>query len=176
MTALVVIEGPDGSGKSSVCRLVAAMLPDAREWHHRPPPADRPRDPWSLALHYAAERAALAAAIRDGSEESAVVIVDRWWMTAHAFALANRGPLAVHDLTWVERDALPPPALVVVLDASGSTLDARRPDASAAERRARAVYRDEGVRARWGAVVVSAEGAAEDVAREVAGLVRGALR
>lgn len=176
MTALVVIEGPDGSGKSSVCRLVATMLPDAREWHHRPPPPDRPRDPWSLALHYAAERAAIAAAIRDGSEESAIVIVDRWWMTAHAFALANRGPLAVHDLTWVERDALPPPALVVVLDASGSTLDARRPDASAAERRARAVYRDEGVRARWGAVVVSAEGAAEDVAREVAGLVRGALR
>lgn len=176
MTALVVIEGPDGSGKSSVCRLVAAMLPDAREWHHRPPLADRPRDPWSLALHYAAERAAITAAIRDGSEESAIVIADRWWMTAHAFVLANRGPLAVHDLTWVERDTLPPPALVVVLDASDATLDARRPDASAEERLARAVYRNDGVRATWDAVVVSAEGAVEDVAREVVDAVAHALR
>ena len=177
MTALVVVEGPDGAGKSTACRLVAAMLApiDARTWHHRPPPPDRPRDPWSLALHYAAERASLVAAIRDGSEESAVVIVDRWWMTAHAFALANRGPLAVHDLAWVERDGLPTPALVVVLNASDATLDARRPDASAEERLARAVYRNEGVRASWGAVVVNAEGEAREVAWRVAGLVREAI-
>ncbi len=59
----------------------------------------------------------------------------------------------------------------MVLDASDATLDARRPDATKAERRARAVYRDPAVLARWGAVVVSAEGDARAVAWRVARLV-----
>ncbi len=175
MTALVVIEGPDGSGKSSVCRLVAAMLPDAREWHHRPPPPDRPRDPWSMALHYAAERAALAAAIRDGSEESAIVLCDRWTHTASVFADV-RDSDAERALADAEMTALPQPALVVVLDASDATLAARRPDASPDEVRARALYRDHERLARWGARVVSVEGrGAVEVAMEVAGMVREAV-
>lgn len=175
MTALVVIEGPDGSGKSSVCRLVAAMLPDAREWHHRPPPPDRPRDPWSLALHYAAERAAIAAAIRDGSEESAIVLCDRWTHTASVFADV-RDSDAERALADAEMTALPQPALVVVLDASDATLAARRPDASPDEVRARALYRDHERLARWGARVVSVEGrGAVEVAMEVAGMVREAV-
>lgn len=175
MTALVVIEGPDGSGKSSVCRLVAAMLPDACEWHHRPPQPDRPRDPWSLALHYAAERAAIVAAIRDGSEESAIVIADRWVHTASVFAdLADDD--ARRTLAAAEMMALPPPALVVVLAASDATLAARRPDASPDEARARALYREKPRLWAWGAVVVSAEGAVEDVAREVVDAVAHALR
>ena len=170
MTALCVVEGPDGVGKSTTCYAVARALADhnARQWFHRPQVPHRPRDPWSMALHYAAERAALAAAIRDGSEESAIILCDRWTHTASVFA-------DVRD-SDAER-ALPQPALVVVLDASDATLASRRPDASPDEVRARALYRDPARLARWGARVVSIEGrGAVEVAMEVAEMVAHALR
>ena len=177
MTALAVIEGPDGVGKSTTCYAVARALADhnARWWFHRTPPPSRPRDPWSMALHYAAERAALAAAIRDGSEESAIVLCDRWTHTASVFADV-RDSDAERALAEAETTALPQPALVVVLDASDATLSARRPDASPDEVRARSLYRDPERLARWGASVVNVEGrGAVEIAREVAGMAAHAL-
>jgi thymidylate kinase len=175
MTALVVCEGSDGTGKSTVVRALAEALSDlgARSWHHGPPLPMRPRDPWSMALHYAAERASLAAAMREGTE-APVVIADRWWHTAAVFG-AVRVSFPQIDLAAAEEKALPPPAIVVILDAPDAVLAARRPDASPDEVLARAAYRRQAKRWRWGPVVNADRPVAEVVA-EVEALVRRALR
>ena len=175
-SALVVIEGPDGVSKSTVARALAGALSDlgARAWHHGPPLPMRPRDPWSMALHYAAERASLAAAMRDGTE-APVVIADRWVISAAVFAEV-RGHCEAYDLARMESHRLPRPALVVVLDAPDAVLDARRPDASPDEVRARAAYRNPSRLSRWGAVVVDADRPVAEVVAEAEVLARRALR
>ena len=176
MSALVVVEGADGTGKSTVARALAVALADlgARAWHHGPPLPMRPRDPWSMALHYAAERASLAAAMREGVE-APVVIADRWVISAAVFAEV-RCDCEVYDLARSESARLPSPALVVVLDAPDAVLDARRPDVLTEEVRARAAYRNPSRLSRWGAVVVNADRPVTEVVAEVEALARRALR
>jgi thymidylate kinase len=175
VTALTVVEGADGTGKSTVVRALAVALADlgARAWHHGPPLPMRPRDPWSMALHYAAERASLAAAMREGTE-APVVIADRWWHTAAVFG-AVRVSFAEIDLAAAEEKALPAPVLVVILDAPDAVLAARRPDASPDEVGARTAYRRHARRWQWGPVVNANRPVAEVIA-EVEALARRALR
>lgn len=176
MSALLVVEGADGTGKSTVARALAVALADlgARAWHHGPPLPMRPRDPWSMALHYAAERASLAAAMREGTE-APVVIADRWWHTAEVFAEA-RNDYAQRCLVAAERASLSHPRATVVLDASDATLNARRGDASREERYAREFYRQPARLSRWGAVVVNADRPVAEVVAEVEALARRAMR
>lgn len=173
MTALVILEGADGVSKSTVAAMLPAMLAPitSRVFAHEHPGVCTP---WAAALSYAAQRAEVASRMALGLEPAAI-IADRWVQTAEVFAIARGDDEAAYDLALLECEQLPRPALVVVLDASDAALDARRPDASPAERRARSLYRDPDVLARWGAVVVNAEGDAQAVAWRVAGLVREAL-
>lgn len=168
MTALICVCGPDGAGKSTVAAMLPAMLAPitSRVFAHEHPGIC---NPWAAALSYAAQRAEVASRMALGMEP-AIVIADRWAFCAEANAL-TRGDDAAYDLALLEYENLPRPALVVVIDAPDDVLAARRPDASKAERCARQVYRDPVVLARWGAVVVSAEGDAREVAWRVARLV-----
>lgn len=173
MTALVVIEGPDGASKSTVAALLPPMLAPltSRVFAHEHPGIC---GEWAAATCYAAQRAEVASRMALGLEP-ALVIADRWVQTAEVFSVVRGDGEAAYDLALMEYENLPRPALVVVLDAADSTLDGRRPDASKAERCARRVYRDPDVLARWGAVVVSAEGDAREVAWQVARLVMEAM-
>lgn len=174
MTALVCLEGADGTSKSTIAAMLPAMLSPltSRVFAHEHPGVC---DAWASALWYAAQRAEVASRMALGLEPD-VVIADRWWMTASVFAEV-RDDAAAAQLASMEERMLPRPALVVVLDASDATLATRRPDASRDEVRARALYRDPARLARWGASVVNVEGrGAVEIAREVAGMVAHALR
>lgn len=184
---LLVVEGNHAAGKSHHVRaLVAALCArgiHARAFHHAPPPMDRPCDPWSVTLHYAAERAAWWQAVREGHEEADVVVADRWTLSSYAVARTLPGdtivPLAIDTLVDAERDALLCPRLTLVLDASDYELDrrilARGVAVTDTDRACREVYRDPAVLRVWGAVRVDTDRPVEGVEAEVLALARRAL-
>lgn len=131
MTALVVFEGPDASGKtvqtSAVARALRTQGIDADWWNHPVPTVCDARTPWSLALFYAAARARVAGSIA-ADHGRAVLVVDRWWFSTDAAWMGSPGgPLkrSVSDLIEGEQEMLPEPALTVLLTAPGELLDVR---------------------------------------------------
>jgi thymidylate kinase len=124
---LIVIEGADGTGSTTHTHGLATALSvrghRARAWQHHRPAA---RDPWCVALDYATQRAKLLA--DHANENDLVLVVDRWWPTAHVEALCNPEGLDRSRFASLARaEALHSisPALVVVLDAPDAVLDAR---------------------------------------------------
>lgn len=125
---LIVIEGPDGTGKSTHADALAAALRerdvDALSWHHQRPSFV---DPWLTALDYARQRAVLCASAQDGT----VYVVDRWWWSTSAEGFARSGEWssemarAYHGLAGVECDALCGAIITIFLDASDEVIDAR---------------------------------------------------
>ena len=184
---LIAVDGNHGSGKSHhVSALVAALVArgiHARAFHHAPPPMDRPRDPWSVALHYAACRAAWWQAVQEGHEEADVVVADRWVLSTDAIALARPSydttAYAMVRLALVEAGILPTPDLVVVLDASDTTLNARilarGVEVTDTDRACREVYRNAAVLRVWAAVRVDTDRPVEVVEAEVLALALRAL-
>lgn len=184
---LLVIEHQHGAGGSHHVRaLVAALVArgiHARAFHHAAPPPHRPRDPWSLALHYAAERAAWWEAVREGHEEADVVVADRWVESSKAIGLS----LSPFDVTGeamlafarAEQRVLPSPALVVLLDAGDAELDrrieARGVEVTKDDTLCREVYRNAAVLRVWGAVRVDTDRPVEVVEAEVLALALRAL-
>jgi thymidylate kinase len=176
---LLVVEHQHGAGGTHhVTALVAALCArgiHARAFHHAPPPMDRPRDPWSVALHYAAERAAWWQAVQEGHEEADVVVTDRWLESSKAIGLS----LSPFDVTGeamlafarAEQRVLPTPALVVVLDASDDVLDRRIEARGLAvtedDTRCRETYRDPAIARSWGAVRVDTDRPVEVVEAEI---------
>jgi len=145
---LLVIEGADGTGSTTHAHGLATALSvrgfRALSWQHERPTS---RDPWVCALDYAMQRAQLLE--RHASEHDLVLCLDRWWHTAHVEALCNpEGYDRSRFASLARAEALHSisPALLVVLDASDATLDARMalrgetPDARDAQRRM--LYRD----------------------------------
>ena len=184
---LLVVEHQHGAGGTHhVTALVAALCArgiHARAFHHAPPPMDRPRDPWSVALHYAAERAAWWQAVQEGHEEADVVVTDRWVLSTDAIALARPSydttAYAMVRLALVEAGILPTPDLVVVLDASDTTLNARilarGVEVTDTDRACREVYRNAAVLRVWAAVRVDTDRPVEVVEAEVLTLALRAL-
>jgi thymidylate kinase len=88
---LVVLEGPDGSGKTRHVRALTTALTRAQihaEWFNHQPTALNvcaAPDPWSAALHYATERDRLRRRIERGSAAD-VVVCDRWWHSTVVFS------------------------------------------------------------------------------------------
>ncbi len=184
---LLAVDGNHGSGKSHHVRaLVAALCArgiHAHAFHHAPPPMDRPRDPWSLALHYAACRAAWWQAVQEGHEEADVVVADRWLESSKAIGLS----LSPFDVTGeamlafarAEQRVLPTPSLVAVLDAPDATLNARilarGVPVTDTDRACREVYRNAAVLRVWAAVRVDTDRPVEVVEAEVLALALRAL-
>lgn len=184
---LLVVEHQHGAGGTHhVTALVAALCArgiHARAFHHAPPPMDRPRDPWSVALHYAAERAAWWQAVQEGHEEADVVVTDRWVLSSYAVVRTLPGdtlvPLALTLLVDAELHTLPLPRLTLVLDAPDPVLDARILARGVAvtdtDRACREVYRNPDMLRRWGAVRVDTDRPVEVVEAEVLALALRAL-
>lgn len=184
---LLVVEHQHGAGGTHhVTALVAALCArgiHARAFHHAPPPMDRPRDPWSVALHYAAERAAWWQAVQEGHEEADVVVTDRWVLSSYAVARTlprdTLVPLALTLLVDAELHTLPLPRLTLVLDAPDPVLDARILARGVAvtdtDRACREVYRNLAVLRVWGAVWVDTDRPVEVVEAEVLALALRAL-
>lgn len=184
---LLVVEHQHGAGGTHhVTALVAALCArgiHARAFHHAPPPMDRPRDPWSVALHYAAERAAWWQAVQEGHEEADAVVADRWLESSKAIGLSLRPFDTIGDamLAFVraEQRVLPIPALVVVLDAPDAELDrrirARGVEVTNTDRACREVYRNAAVLRMWGAVWVNTDRPVEVVEAEVLALALRAM-
>lgn len=196
---IIVIEGPDASGKTTAVRYVQEALAraDVGSWafHHQAPPVEADdRSAWSRALAFAAQRAHFATAVELGGYDKAdVIICDRWWHSTHveAFRTSNS---ALGTLAHAEEVALPTPALVIVLDADDHVLDARMTargeKVTQADRDRRSIYREcagpakawvgrEGGSITRGAapplVVIDSAGPVSDTARRVATEVLRAL-
>ena len=124
---LVALEGPAAVGKTYHCRAVAEAL--CREaitaaWWHSPEPSPGLKDPWSIALHHASERAALGLRLDSGWHDERVVLCDRWITSTlvHATAMRHAALGLLADAEW---RVLPKPALTTVLCAPDEVLDAR---------------------------------------------------
>lgn len=183
MTRILVLEGPDGCGKSHhTDRLAAALRAegvDARAFHHAKP-ADA--DPALAALDYAAQRRRLVLA-----PHAAVIVADRWWHSSSVLGTALRNErrerewlfirdLADDEANWSPHvDAALLTAQAPVLDAR---LAARGTPATALDRALRWGYprlvsRDN--RGGWD-VVIDTSRPADVVAAELLAWARGVLR
>lgn len=183
---LVIIEGPDASGKTAVADCAAAMLDaptgpiSARAFHHTRNGGSP--DLYVRALDYAHQRAALCRATDNSMDD--VIVCDRWWHSTHVEAIRSCQN-ALGTLAHAEEMALPRPILVVVLDAPDHILNARmnaRGESVTLEDAARrAVYREGAGEARlWThvgslvrqpappLVVVDSSGPVEETAKRVA--------
>lgn len=188
---LVIIEGPDASGKTTAVKVVRATLHlagvRAESFHYRKPTGDA----WHRALDFAMQRAEFDEAVssgtfNDGSTGAApdVILCDRWWHSSHveAFRLSSS---SIGTLVRAEEIELQRPILVIVLDAPDCVLDGRmfargeRPSREDVARRA--IYREGAGEARLWAhdgsytrqpspplVVVDSSGSVEETAKRVA--------
>jgi thymidylate kinase len=176
---LIVLEHQHGAGGTHHADALAASLERlgvaAVSYHHAPA---RTPDPYGAALHYATERHAVCRYVTRAS----VLVADRWHFSTEVVGYTMRQD-ALHALASAERQALPTPALVLVLDAPDAALDTRIEARGAVvtdvDRAARPWYRDRNVLRSWGAEVVDtsepvAEVEARILARALAALgVRG---
>lgn len=195
---LVIIEGADGTGKTTAVRYACAMLARANvsavPFHHRAPDiASDSRSPWQRALAFAAQRAELANDIARGAHDGTdfippvdIILCDRWWHSTHVEAFRTSDS-AMGTLVRAEELALPKPLVVIVLDAPDHVLDARMSQRgekpTQADRDRRSIYREcAGPAHAWDGetitrvmrggpppvVVVDSSGAVEDTAKRVA--------
>lgn len=194
---LVVLEGIDGSGKTTVLRMVASALrregrrvvvtaEPTRTWVGRQVRAGIASrlDPLALAFLFLADRARHVHTF-DGRSRGEIVLCDRYRDSTTAYqaaALADRLPRALEHFRRLQDDLFPAPDLAILLDVPAALGVARIRGRAAKEpfertrflRRVRSNY----LRlARGGRlVVVDATGPAPAVAAKVLGLVRAAAR
>lgn len=174
---LIVLEGNHASGKSAHADALAASLERlgvAAHAFHPTTPATR--DPYLAALTYAVERRHFCAwCERPGAP---VLVADRWHFSTEVVGYTTHQD-ALHALAHAERQALPTPALVLVLDAPDATLRARIEARGAAvtdvDRAARSWYRDRNVLRSWGAEVVDTSGPVEEVEARILARALAAL-
>lgn len=120
---IIVLEGPDGVGKTRHVRALASAIGGAF-WHHQPPPAGV-TDPWAVALHYAALRADLQRLIRrDAYRGFSALVCDRWWLSTQMLGLVLDDD-ALGSLAEAECRQLGRPDMTVVLTAPDDVLDER---------------------------------------------------
>jgi dTMP kinase len=189
---LIIVEGPDGSSKSTqAARLVATLRASGREAVLETEPTDGPigrllremtrageqPDPKTIALLFAADRQEHSRRIRGLLDAGTIVVCDRYALSTAIYQGAVSGDPAVER--WADSLSMfaVPPDLIVVLQASLATCATRlrergkpadffeRPDI---QRRVHAAYanaRDY----RWGKAVrfVDAERSPDLVARSV---------
>lgn len=127
MTTMLILDGPDGSGKSHHTRRLALALRergiDAVPFHHTRPATD---DPILAALDYAAQRRRLMTA-----PPAQVVVCDRWWSsTRHLAVVLGRPELRAladweRDVRFAMPSELSPRLRKAHLDAPDAVLDAR---------------------------------------------------
>lgn len=122
---LIVLEGCDGTGTSTNAKKLGEAL--QREGYktlvyHHPPHRPGAGD-WERSLHYARERAEMVTRTADDT----VVVADRWVYSTGAIAKTLDGEVRgrLLALTALERQSLPTPTLIVLLDAPDAVLDER---------------------------------------------------
>lgn len=185
---IIVIEGADGVGKSTVARALASRLRGSYLFTHTNPSVT---GPYQRALDFAFQRADFVArmAEREGDpiiKPVRVIIADRWcWSTlATASGLDGvREREALNRLVAAERWALPG-VWHIVLTAPDDVIDARimerdKREPTAAEKSARRWYDDTARKIRGrkeSGAVVDAIGAPGEVLLAVEEIARKALR
>lgn len=178
---VIVLEGPDGCGKTAHADLLADALRasgiSARSFHHAKPP--RGASAYEAALHFAAERAGLLR-----RTQCDVVVADRWHTSTSVLATAMRhmgadaSTVRAMRLTSEAEDSgftLAGAAITeVFLDAPDAVLDARLlargTPATEMDRAIRAAYR------RISGPRLLTEGPREEVAAQLTAAVLIALR
>lgn len=185
---IIVIEGADGVGKSTVARELVKRLRGSYLFTHTNPSAT---GSYQRALDFAWQRADFIArmAAREGDpliKPVRVVIADRWCWSTLATAPGldhHREREALHRLVDAERWALPDVGYILltapddVIDARITGRDKREP--TAAERSARRWYDDTARKIRqrkMHGAVVDAAGAPGEVLAGVEEIARKSLR
>lgn len=123
---LLVIEGPDAAGKSTLVDALAADL-DGAPFHHSRP--RRGADPLEAALHYACVRRAWVLAWPHHTNGGLLILDRSHWSSrvlgrAIGDTLSRREREAMIDLSLMEEQTLPR-GLVLLCDAPDAVLDAR---------------------------------------------------
>lgn len=177
---LVVLEGPDGAGKTYHARELANALfaqgITALSWNHDRPPFALRDDAWGAALHYATQRVNLSWSLREKRCAARVIVADRWVLSTLVLGLATDSDALV-NLAGVEATQAATPALTVVLTAHDKVLDERllrrREVIDSTDREKRETYR---AYARQNKLpVVDTHGDAAAVTERLVELVRGVL-
>ncbi|MDX2058635.1 MAG: dTMP kinase [Gemmatimonadales bacterium] len=167
----LVLEGPEGAGKSTLARALTARMrtagiepvvvrepggtPAAEALRHELLHDDRAWTPAAELLYIAAARADLVAkVIRPALRDGRVVLSDRFDLSTRAYQIGGRG-LPALEVEWVNQAATGGlvPDLTLVLDvppevgqarqvASGKRQDRLDREAEAFHQRVAAVYRD----------------------------------
>ena len=129
MPLYVSLEGPHGAGKSTMADELADALTragiDAIAFHHFS--VGDIRTAWQQALHYAAQRAFLAAAHQRYPDAPRVVVCDRWTLSTWVEAARDpdlRTAAPYFNLVHAE-DQMLPSVRYVILDASPHVLAER---------------------------------------------------
>lgn len=78
---IILVEGLDGSGKSTLCQRLSGSFPNSTVWHAQPPPPNV-NTPWAVRNWYEFQCATVSSSNND------VLILDRWWPTTLAFTNA----------------------------------------------------------------------------------------
>lgn len=156
----VVLEGPDGAGKSTLALSLAGALTArgvrASAWRHQAPGGDR----LAAALHYAGQRR------RAAPGWHGLTLTDRWYHSTEALAEALELQLGASPeteglvrLAALERSWLPEPAGVILVDAPDAVLDARlwrrRETVTELDRAVRKAYRRRATEEGWPVVDTS---------------------
>jgi thymidylate kinase len=119
----IVLEGPDGSGKTTLAGLIVGRFNEAlgcgavEYWSHQRAPN---ADPWQSAIAYAAQRARVATRFAVSPEyQPDALVLDRWWPSNYA-----QGGVAT-TLALLEADALPTVDVIIWCSADDDMLDQR---------------------------------------------------
>lgn len=123
-SAIVVLEGPRCSGKTSLARAAAQMLCErgvtaTTFLHDATPPSG---DAYCAALNQALQRASMCFAT--DYPENTVVLIDGWHSSL-SIDQSFRYDARVERVLEMERSTLPVPPVGVILDAPDAVLDAR---------------------------------------------------
>ena len=119
----IVLEGPDGSGKTTIAGLIVGRINEVRGclapeyWSHQRAPN---ADPWRSALAYAAQRSRVASRFALSPEYlPEVLVLDRWWPSNY-----TQGGMA-QRLARIEASALPTVDAIIWCSADDQELDKR---------------------------------------------------
>jgi thymidylate kinase len=117
-TRIILVEGLDGTGKSTLCRRLEASIKDSFIWRAKAPPQDETHPTTALRLWFEYQNALMPHWVYG------TIILDRWWPSTLAYTEGYYDNQFEHRANMYCK-RFPTPDLVVNLTCKGSTSKSR---------------------------------------------------